>query len=116
MIWREQMEEFERLAPADVEDGEGGFVPAWDPIDVVMCAFSRTMAGESSEGASERPLDRASAVTDKPVLYGDVLRRRSDGETFRCVGGGFAGSEAPSCATFSFCRCELERWEVPDAD
>lgn len=116
MIWQLQMEDFERLAPSDVEDGEGGFVPAWSPMGEVRCAIARVSAGEASEGGSDRPRDEVSAVADRPVLHGDVLRRKRDGETFRCVGGGFDGSEAPSCATFSFFRCTLERWAVPDGE
>lgn len=108
-------EPFTRLAPIRTPDGEGGSDTRWEPSDAVMCRMALAGGGEGVDAASRAAEAPFKAISDKPVMYGDVLCRDSDGSIFRCVSSG-ADGHTPSAASFAFWRWAVERWEVPDAD
>ncbi|WP_417352192.1 hypothetical protein [Gordonibacter pamelaeae] len=114
-LYERMYEPFTRLAPIRTPDGEGGSDTRWEPSDAVMCRMALAGGGEGVDAASRAAETPFKAISDKPVMYGDVLRRDSDGSTFRCVSSG-ADGHTPPAASFAFWRWAAERWEVPDAD
>lgn len=114
-LYERMYEPFVRLAPVRVPDGEGGFASRWEPSDRVMCRLAPASEAEVESAGARAAKASFSAISDRPVMFDDVLRRESDGATFRCVSSGADGASPPA-ASFSFWRWTAERWEAPDAD
>lgn len=114
-LYERMYEPFMRLQRRERPDGEGGAATAWEPADIVLCTLWLASTGSGlSEGRGSATAE-FSALSNAPVMYGDVLRRDSDGALFECVSSGRDGA-APSAASFDVWAWKARRKEPPDDD
>ena len=96
---------------ARVPDGEGGWTTEWADSD----AFDAAITADASAGArlAEKATEQGTCTVtvdrDVELPFHSVLRRDSDGATFRIVG---ANAPTPGCATFQFNQYRAEEWEL----
>lgn len=96
-------------------DGEGGFVTKWSEAAEFEAAITRDSSIEARV-AEKQGVDNVYTVTTTANLkFGDVFRRKSDGQCFRATSNADDG-RTPSMVTFQFNQLSAEEWEVPDGD
>lgn len=112
-MMRGMMEPFERLVPGGAEpDGLFGEEVARSAGQRFMALLIPKGGGEQTIGERREAVERFSAVVERDVLllYGDVIRRVSDGAVFRVTGN---PSAAPEYSGVGVAASPVERWEVP---
>lgn len=102
----------ERSEP--VSDGQGGYTAVWRPGAKLRAALTmkRSAQGVSAEKRSVSEVYNVTTPPGAHLMLDDVLRRLSDGATFR-VTSNYTDTSPPKCAGFSFERVTAERWELP---
>lgn len=114
-LYERMYEPFTRLQRVESPDGEGGYATSWEPADAVLCTLWLASTGSGRSEGRDSASAEFSALSDAPVMYGDVLRRESDGSLFECVSSGRDGA-APSAATFDVWAWKARRKEPADED
>lgn len=104
-----------RLVEKTEPDGEGGFRTALTVGDGFMAAIVRDSSTASRIAEHDGVRNVYTVTTDEPLRYGDLFKRASDGQVFRCTSNADDGA-APCCASFGFGQCGAEEWEVSDGD
>lgn len=104
-----------RLVAKTEPDGEGGFKTVLTVGDGFMAAIVRDSSTASRIAEHDGVRNVYTVTTAEPLCYGDLFRRTSDGQVFRCTSNADDGA-APHCASFGFGQCSAEEWEVPDGD
>ena len=104
-----------RLVAKTEPDGEGGFRTAITVGDGFMAAIVHDSSTASRIAEHDGVRNVYTVTTGEPLRYGDLFRRSSDGQVFRCTSDADDGA-APRCASFGFGQCSAEEWEVPDGD
>lgn len=114
-LYERMMEPCTRIAPSFVQDGEGGRKTVWTKGDGFEAALVRSSAAEVRIGERQGTASTWT-VTSKEILgFHDVFQRDSDGMAFR-VTSRSADVVTPRGASFAFCQCSAEEWEVPNGD
>lgn len=104
-----------RLVSKTEPDGEGGFKTVLAVGDGFTAAIVRDSSTASRIAEHDGVRNVYTVTTDEPLCYGDLFRRTSDGQVFRCTSDADDGA-APHCASFGFGQCSAEELEVPDGD
>lgn len=104
-----------RLVEKTEPDGEGGFRTALTVGDGFVAAIVRDSSTASRIAEHDGVRNVYTVTTDEPLRYGDLFKRASDGQVFRCTSDADDGA-APRCASFGFGQCSAEELEVPDGD
>lgn len=104
-----------RLVAKTEADGEGGFNTVLADGGGFAAAIVRDSSTASHIAEHDGVRNVYTVTTGEPLRYGDLFRRDSDGQVFRCTSDADDGA-APCCASFSFGQCSAEEWEVPDGD
>ena len=104
MLWKMQAEPFALASISSEPDGEGG--------EVVSIAYSMPFSGSielvrqrATEADANRPGGFLSLTCDTELQFGDVVKRLSDGKSFK-VASDVRKSHA--AMSFSFWRCQVE--------
>lgn len=108
---------FERFIVLDkrtVSDGQGGFDIQWVDGAVIDCSVSREDSTEARIAAHQGVKNLYTITTRKSVvlMYNDVVRRMSDGKTFRVTSDG-AENATPNSSPLNIRQVSAEEWSVP---
>lgn len=109
------MADFARLEPGErIPDGQGGYAVQWREAGRLRAALTakRSAQGVSAEKRTVSEVYNVTTDVGAHLTSGDVLRRLSDGATFR-VTSNYTYTSPPKCAGFSFERVTAERWDLP---
>lgn len=104
-----------RLVAKTEPDGDGGFKTVLAVGDGFTAAIVRDSSTASRIAEHDGVRNVYTVTTGEPLRYGDLFRRASDGQVFRCTSDADDGA-APRCASFGFGQCSAEELEVPDGD
>ena len=96
-----------------VSDGMGGIVTTWEDGAEFKATITRdnTLQARVAEKQGVTETYTICTATKLPLEFHDVLRRKSDGATFR-VTSNSKDSTTPGMATFQFGSVSAERWDV----
>lgn len=104
-----------RMEPGErVYDDQGGYTTQWRNAGRLRAALTmkRSAQGVSAEKRSVSEVYNVTTPPGAHLMLDDVLRRLSDGATFR-VTSNYTDTSPPKCAGFSFERVTAERWDLP---
>ena len=94
-------------------DGAGGFNTTWESGDTFMAAINRDTSTEARIAEAAGTI-RAYTVTvrrDIRLKYHDVIKRLSDGETFRITSDNVE-NKTPHCAVLDMAQSKAEAWRL----
>jgi len=93
-------------------DGLGGARPAWTEGERFPAALVADPTAVETAADRDRPVTHYTVLTPRAVAlqFHDVLRRLSDGETFRVIS---EENHTPPSASLDLRSVKAERWEVP---
>ena len=103
-----------RVAVETAPDGEGGFTASLSDGAAFEAAIVRDSSTASRIAERDGVRNVYTVTTSEPLRHGDLFRRDSDGQLFRCTSDADDGA-APRCASFGFGQCSAEEVET-DAD
>lgn len=101
------------MVPHREPDGSGGYTPTWEPGEPLMAAIYRDTSTEA-QIAEKAGTVRAYTVTvrrDVHLNYHDVIKRLSDGETFRITSDS-GEKQTPSCTALDMAQSTAEAWRL----
>lgn len=109
----EAMEEVALLDKWRSPDGEGGFVTNWFDSVKFKAAITFDASMESRIAEKQGVSSIYTITTDKnaKLEYHDVIRRLSDGKTFRVTSDG-DDKKTPKSASFQVLQVTAEEWSV----
>ena len=94
-------------------DGEGGFITTWKngaEFEAAIVSDTSTLAKIAEK---QGVTSTYTVTTDKNVVlsFPDVIRRLSDGQTFRITSDG-NDKKAPDISTIAISQATAEKWEL----
>lgn len=95
-------------------DGEGGFISnGWRESVSFKAAviLDQSIQARVAEQAGVTSVWTVTVPATVTLPYHSVFRRTRDGKTFRTTGD-TTNKITPDVASFSFCQCTAERWEL----
>lgn len=109
----EAMEEVSLLDKWRSPDGEGGFVTNWFDSVKFKAAITFDASMESRIAEKQGVSSRYTITTNKgaKLAYHDVIRRLSDGKTFRVTSDG-DDVKTPARASFQVLQVTAEEWSI----
>lgn len=101
------------LEKTRVPDGEGGWATTWYDGMVFTAAITHdsTMTARVAEKEGMRATYTITTEKGYPLEFHDVLRRESDGKTFRVTSDGVE-KMTPNRANFQISQVSAEEWEL----
>ena len=111
----ERMEECVMLERTSVSDGYGGFITSWSEGASLQAAIVYDSSMAAKVASVQGVTDLYTITTSKNInlQYHDVIRRVSDGKTFRVTSKG-DDNHTPASASLDMRQVSAEEWEVPD--
>lgn len=111
----EALEPFVFLDKTTEDDGYGSVRPTWTEGAQFMAAASFDSSIQARIGAVQGVTSLYTIITSKAVTldYHDVVRRLSDGMTFRITSRG-ADNKTPASASLDMRAVTAEEWSVPN--
>lgn len=111
----EMMEPCVLMERTRVSDGEGGFVTTWKDGAEFQCAITLNSTMEARIAESQGVTSVYNITTKKNTIleYHDVIKRLSDGQTFRITSNGNDKVTIES-STLNLSRCTAEKWSIPN--
>ena len=104
-----------RMVPKREPDGSGGFITTWETGDTFMAAINRDTSTEARIAEAAGTV-RAYTVTvrrDVRLKYHDVIKRLSDGETFRITSDN-GEKKTPACTALDMAQSTAEAWRLTE--
>lgn len=101
------------MVPARTPDGSGGFNTTWVPAGKLLAAINRDTSMEARVAEAAGTV-RAYTVTvrrDVHLKYHDVIKRLSDGETFRITSDN-GEKQTPRCTALDMAQSTAEAWRL----
>ena len=101
------------MVPKREPDGSGGYNTTWEQGENLMAAINRDTSTEARIAEAAGTV-RAYTVTvrrDVRLKYHDVIKRISDGETFRITSDN-GEKKTPSCSTLDMAQSTAEAWRL----
>ncbi len=94
-------------------DGEGGLITSWTEGATIRAAlrFDSTMEARRAEHDGVTSVYTLLAPRDCGLVYHDVLKRVSDGLTFRITSNS-GDSFTPKSSTLALTAVSVERWNL----
>ena len=94
------------------DDPYGGYTESWEDGEAFDAAIIKNGSTEASIAEQQGVNEPFTIVTRNPfrLKYHDVIRRISDGQTFR-VTSNTMDSEAPDASTVQIGKVTAERWK-----
>ena len=113
-LFEEMMEPCTMLDRQTVEDGLGGFTQTWVDGAKFSAAIIKDNTAQNRLAEKQGVGEIYTITTGKSIQldFHDVLRRDSDGATFR-VTSNVTDSRTPRMASFQFGQVTAERWTLP---
>ena len=110
----EYSEEYVIVDRTTVSDGMGGYRIVWKDGATIKGALAVATQSEVTVAGAMNEKVTHTMLIDKSVLleYHSVLRRQSDGKTFRVTTRG-AEDKTPSSSSLNKRKIALEEWEIP---
>lgn len=110
-LYEEMMESCAMMDRSTVADGVGGFTYAWTQGATFRAAIIKNSTLEAIVAEKQGVSELYTITVDKGLMleYHDVIKRLSDGATFR-VTSKIHESETPTRATFQIGQVTAERW------
>lgn len=107
------MEDCTMLDKRTTSDGLGGYTTEWVDGAKIRAAIVKnsSIQAKIAEKSGVTEVYRITVGKGTPLVYHDVIRRDSDGATFR-VTSNIKDSETPAVASFQFGQVDAERWEL----
>lgn len=95
-------------------DGEGGFITSWtEGADIQLVQkFDSTLEARRAEAEGVTSVYIFLAPKNCSLDYHDVVKRLTDGQTFRITTHANE-SVTPESASFNLTEIRAERWELP---
>lgn len=94
-------------------DGSGGFITTWEAGDTFMAAITQDTSTEAriAEAAGTVKAYTVTVRRDVRLKYHDVIKRLSDGETFRITSDN-GENKTPLCAALDLAQSTAEAWRL----
>lgn len=110
----EYSDEFVIVNKTKVDDGYGGYTTVWTDGATISGALAPTSQNEVAIAGAMGEKTTHTLVVAKNIMleYHEVLRRKSDGITFR-VTNTDGGTYTPASAGLDLRRYRLEAWAIP---
>lgn len=107
------METFCFVEPTKTPDGEGGFIKTWKDGAEFKAALvlDTTMQARIAEKQGVTSTFTVTTYRNNPLEYNAVIRRISDGSTFRVTSNGY-DKTSPKLSTLDISQATAERWEL----
>ena len=102
------------MVPKREPDGSGGWITTWETGGEIMAAINRDTSTEAHIAEAAGTV-RAYTVTvrrDVRLKYHDVIKRISDGKTFRITSDN-AEKKTPGCSALNMAQSTAEAWRLP---
>ena len=103
------------MVPKREPDGSGGWVTNWGQGEPLMAAINRDTSTEARIAEAAGTV-RAYTVTvrrDVRLKYHDVIKRLSDGETFRITSDN-GEKKTPPCTALDLAQSTAEAWRLTE--
>lgn len=102
------------MVPNREPDGSGGYVTTWEQGDSFMAAINRDTSTEARIAEAAGTVKAYTVTTKRNVRlkYHDVIKRLSDGETFRITSDNVE-NKTPRCSTLNMAQSTAEAWRLP---
>lgn len=107
------MEQFCFVEHTKQPDGEGGFIKTWkDGAEFkASLVLDTTMQARIAEKQGVTAVFTITTTRNTLLEYNDVIRRLSDGQTFRITSNG-KDKTSPKFGTLDISQATAERWEL----
>ena len=94
-------------------DGSGGYVTTWETGNKIMAAINRDDSTEAriAEAAGTVRKYTVTVRRDTNLKYHDVIKRLSDGATFRITSDN-GENKTPRCAALDMAQSTAEAWRL----
>lgn len=108
-------EPFIILDKATRADGYGGVITDWtDGAEIeAVAVLDDSIEAVKAQAAGAKNLYTVTTKRTVILRYGDVIRRESDGKTFRMTADA-DDKKTPKGAGLDMRQCRAEQWEVPN--
>lgn len=116
-LYEAMMVPFTKLTKLMVSDGEGGWDTTWVESYDLPAAVNRAGSDQATRAEAPHSTDvfNVTIPKDHYLAFHDVIRRKSDGKTFRMTSSSMERA-TPGVATFEFRRATAEEWDIPEGD
>ena len=107
------METFCFVESTKEPDGEGGFIRTWkDGAEFqASMVLDTTMQARIAEKQGVTSVFTVTTYRSNPLEYNAVIRRKSDGQTYRVTSKGNEKT-SPEVSTINISQATAERWEL----
>ena len=101
------------MVPHREPDGSGGFNTTWTDGKKIMAAINRDSSTEAriAEAAGTVRAYTVTVYRDVHLKYHDVIKRLSDGETFRITSDN-GEKQTPRCTALDMAQSTAEAWRL----
>lgn len=107
------MESCVRMIPNRSPDGSGGYIPTWEEGEPLRAAIVRDTSTEARIAEAAGTVDVYTVTVSRSVhlAYHDVIKRLSDGKTFRITSDN-AEARTPVCTALDIAQSTAEAWRL----
>lgn len=112
----EYMEDFAFMDRTHERDEEGNTLTIWkESTATFQAAFRFDNSIQAKRAQAEGVKDLVTIITKRDVTldYNDVVKRVSDGTTYRITTNG-KDNKTPNSASLNMRAVSAERWDIPD--
>lgn len=112
----EYMEEFAFMDKTHMPDGEGGTIVTWAQSKATFTAalrFDSSLQAKRAQAEGVRDLYTIITKKSTELDFNDVIKRLSDGTTYRITTNG-KDNKTPASAGLNMRAVSAELWEIPD--
>lgn len=115
-LLNEYMETFAFMDKSHVSDGEGGYIITWTQSEATFDAairFDSSVQAKRAQAEGVRDLYTIITKKSTEIDFNDVVKRLSDGTTYRVTTNG-KDKKTPASAGLNMRAVSAELWEIPD--
>ena len=112
----EYKESFAFMDKSHVSDGEGGYTVAWTQSEATFLAalrFDSSIQAKRAQAEGVKDLYTIISGREISLEYNDVVKRLSDGTTYRITTSG-KDHKTPASAGLNMRAVSAEVWVIPD--
>lgn len=112
-LYEAMMEKFVLMEKTRTADGLGGWTTVWSDGTEFDAAIKKddTLQAREAEKAGVTELYTVTVRRENPLDYHDVIKRLSDGQTFR-VTSNITDNTSPTFSGINFGQVSAERWRL----
>lgn len=115
-LYESMMETFCLVEKKRVSDGEGGFVTTWEDGAEFQAVVVRdtTLEAEIAEHDGVTSTWTVTTYSNTKLDFHDVIKRLSDGQTFRITSQGGQIVSPSSSSVINMAQVNAELWEIAE--